>query len=61
MEFKNYHEYKQHVIEMWSEGYISELEMDELVYTLKIKEKEKGLFTTKIRLLTEEEYNEKYK
>ena len=60
IEFDSYKEYKQHVYEMWEDGYINELEQDELI--LKDKEiiGENGIKTLNLRLLTENEYNEKY-
>ena len=66
MEFKDYQEYKQHVHEMCREGYINELEQDELL----IQEFEsigKDGFKTinnsspyNLRTLTEEEFKLKF-
>lgn len=59
MIFNNYEEYKKHVCEMWEEGYINELEMDELIIAenpLKFGESK----NINYRLMTEEEYNIKF-
>lgn len=58
MEFESYEEYKQHVYEMWSDGYINDLE--DLIIVDKLTPNENGNQNINYRILTEQEYNKKY-
>jgi hypothetical protein len=59
--FKSYQDYTEYVELMWMEGYINELEEDELLIDEQVRYSN-GELSRDItyRLLTEEEYNKKF-
>lgn len=67
MIFKNYKEYKQHVYEMWKEGYMEELIQNKLImfdgetgYKVDLNNGLSSINTVSYRVLTKDEYKEKY-
>lgn len=56
-EFKNHEEYVRYVSDMWNEGYIKELEENELIIVENVGDYSKVNY----RCMTKEEYEERYK